>query len=152
MMKRPTETDFETKANGAAIEVLFKPTGSVFVYYRLADPADIERVGPVSEDPLMPQIRDFGDYSAESHLVFAMARAAAVRFVENERKIFADSSHPATLRNGGRATACPTLHEAVLAWMRLPEKERAAATIRADDGVVYNAEQIDRLHHGRVGA
>jgi|GEM_PF-1180594 len=60
-------------------------------------------------------------------------------------RIYADASQSATLNNGGRATHFYTLQEAVLEWMRLPERERTAATIRTDDGTVYNAEQIDRL-------
>lgn len=67
--------------------------------------------------------------------------------MSDDRRIFADSSLPATLNNGERATHCYTLQEAVLEWMRLPERERTAATIRADDGTVYNAQQIDRLFH-----
>ena len=67
--------------------------------------------------------------------------------MSDAHKIFADSSLPATLNNSGRATPFYTLQEAVLEWMRLPERKRAAATIRTDDGTVYNAEQIDRLYN-----
>ena len=67
--------------------------------------------------------------------------------MNDDGKIFADSSLPATLNNCERATHFYTLQEAVLEWMRLPERERTVATIRTDDGTVYNAEQIDRLFH-----
>jgi hypothetical protein len=61
-------------------------------------------------------------------------------------KIFADASQPATLRHAGGSVHCHTLQEAVLAWMRLSEKDREQATIWADDGAVYTAKEIDRLH------
>jgi hypothetical protein len=31
--------------------------------------------------------------------------------------------------------------------MRLPKGERDAATIRADNGTVYDADKIERLYH-----
>ncbi len=61
-------------------------------------------------------------------------------------KIFADASRPATLNRSGRSVHCYTLQEAVLEWMRLDDGERAHATIKANDGTVYTAEEIDRLH------
>jgi hypothetical protein len=86
-----------------------------------------------------------GGATAHASEVLAKARAAAIKYLEG--KIFADASLPATLNNGGRATHCSTLQEAVLAWMRLPERERDAATIHADDGTVYDADKIERLYH-----
>lgn len=63
-------------------------------------------------------------------------------------KIFADASQPATLRHGNTSVDCYTLQEAVLAWMRLPEKDRAQATIKVNvpGGPTYTAAEIDRLH------
>lgn len=60
-------------------------------------------------------------------------------------KIPADASKQATLRYSGKSVHCRTLGEAVLEWMRLPENDRAQATIRADDGTVFNANEIGRL-------
>jgi len=62
------------------------------------------------------------------------------------QKIHTDASRPATLRHAGGSVHCYTLQEAVLAWTRLAKEDRAQATIRADDGTVYNASEIDRLH------
>lgn len=61
-------------------------------------------------------------------------------------KIFADASQRATLRYAGKSVHCPTLQEAVLEQMRLSDTDRAEATIRTDDGTVYDAGQINRLH------
>jgi hypothetical protein len=58
----------------------------------------------------------------------------------------ADASQPATLRHAGSSIDCYTLQEAVLEWMRLPDEVREQATIRADDGTIYDAREIDRLH------
>ena len=66
--------------------------------------------------------------------------------LSDAEKIFADASQPATLQHAGGSVHCHTLQEAVLAWMRLPEKDREQATIQADDGTVYTAKEIDRLH------
>jgi hypothetical protein len=66
--------------------------------------------------------------------------------MSNTDKIYADASQPATMRNAGGSVHCQTLQEAVHAWMRLSVKDREQATIRADDGTVYTASEIDRLH------
>jgi hypothetical protein len=52
MMKQPTEDDFtvaEVLESGAT--VLFEPTHSFYTFYRLADPNDIDRFGPLSPEP-----------------------------------------------------------------------------------------------------
>ncbi len=61
-------------------------------------------------------------------------------------KIYADAGQPATLLHTGGSVPYFTLQEAVLAWKRLPDQDREQATIRADDGKVYTAREIDRLH------
>jgi hypothetical protein len=61
-------------------------------------------------------------------------------------KILTDPSLPATLRYAGKAVNCPTLQEAVLEWMRLQRDDREEATIRVNDGTVYTARHVDRLH------
>lgn len=66
-MKRPTETDFEASAHGAAVRVHFKPTGSYFDYHRLADAEDIKKYGPISAVANVRHANktdDLGDYSA----------------------------------------------------------------------------------------
>jgi hypothetical protein len=146
-MKRPTDADFDAKLKGGAIEVRFTPADSYYLFARLADLDDIAQFGPVSREPSVRHARhgDLGDYSAHAGEVVAKARAAAIKYLEG--KIFADASFPATLNSGIRATHCTTLQEAVLAWMRLPKGERDAATIRADNGTVYDADKIERLYH-----
>ncbi len=47
-MKHPAERDFDTAATEAGVIVTFKPTNSIYSFYRLADTDDIARLGPVS--------------------------------------------------------------------------------------------------------
>ncbi|MGA2843398.1 MAG: hypothetical protein ABSG18_25355 [Steroidobacteraceae bacterium] len=58
-------------------------------------------------------------------------------------KIFVDASQPATLRHAGGSVHCHTLQEAVIAWHKLPAKDREQATIKVTGGTVYTAHQID---------
>ncbi|MGC1561441.1 MAG: hypothetical protein WA820_16535 [Bradyrhizobium sp.] len=52
MMKHPTEDDFTVvEVFESGVSVLFEPTQSFYTFYRLADPNDIKRFGPVSPEP-----------------------------------------------------------------------------------------------------
>jgi hypothetical protein len=62
-------------------------------------------------------------------------------------KIYVDASQPSTLRHAGGSVECPTLHEAVIAWRALPDKDRHQATIQVLGGPLYTANEIDRLYH-----
>lgn len=66
-----------------------------------------------------------------------------------EEKIYIDANRPATLNNGaGALDDCPTLHEAVMAWHRLPPERKKRATIRVMGGPLFSANEIERLHYG----
>ena len=64
-------------------------------------------------------------------------------------KIYVDASQPATLRYAGGLVECPTLHEAVIAWRGLSDKDRNQATIQVNvvGGQLYTADEINRLYH-----
>jgi hypothetical protein len=47
-MKHPVESEFYTSVTEAGVTVTFKPTSSIYSFYRLADTDDIARLGPVS--------------------------------------------------------------------------------------------------------
>jgi hypothetical protein len=64
----------------------------------------------------------------------------------NSCPIYVDASQPATLRYEGQSVDFQTLEEAVSAWMRLSEDEREQATIRVNDGTIYDAKEIGRLY------
>jgi hypothetical protein len=47
-MKHPVRNDFDTAVTEAGVTVTFKPTNSMYSFYRLADSDDVARLGPVS--------------------------------------------------------------------------------------------------------
>jgi hypothetical protein len=80
MMKQPTEDDFTVvEVLESGVTVLFEPTQSFYTFYRLADPDDIKRFGPVSPEP--DNIRhagpsgDTGEYQSDE--VQGMAHSLA---------------------------------------------------------------------------
>jgi len=60
-MNRPTESDFEVKVSDAGVGAIFNPTRSHYSYYRLADAADVARLGPISRDPRIRHAGPTGD-------------------------------------------------------------------------------------------
>jgi hypothetical protein len=47
-MKHPVRGDFDAAVTEAGVNVKFKPTNSIYSFYRLAESEDIARIGPVS--------------------------------------------------------------------------------------------------------
>ncbi len=86
-MKHPVKGDFDTAVTEAGVTVTFKPTNSVYSFYRLAGSDDIARIGPVSPQHAEPS-GDGGDYASDE--VQAMAQqiasetAASVWTVQDE--------------------------------------------------------------------
>ena len=66
-MKHPVRSDFDTVVTEAGVNVTFKPTNSLYSFYRLAQSEDVARLGPVS----LGQVRHAGpsgdteDYPAD---------------------------------------------------------------------------------------
>jgi hypothetical protein len=66
-MNHPVRSDFETLVTEAGVKVTFKPTNSIYSFYRLAESKDVARLGPVS----LGQVRHAGpkgdteDYPAD---------------------------------------------------------------------------------------
>jgi hypothetical protein len=61
-MKHPARSDFNTLVTEAGVRVTFTPTNSIYVFYRLSDPKNIERVGPVSFVGVKHAKRNTGTY------------------------------------------------------------------------------------------
>ncbi len=63
-------------------------------------------------------------------------------------RIYVDDSLPATLRYYGRMVSFATLHEAIIAWRKLPNDVREDATIKVEveGGILYQAFEIARLY------
>jgi hypothetical protein len=68
--------------------------------------------------------------------------------MSEDGRIYVDAGQPATLLDGAEVIQCHTLQEAKMAWDRLPQERKNAATIRTSDGRVYTALEIDRLYYG----
>jgi hypothetical protein len=79
-MKHPATSDFETNVTDAGVTVTFKPTNSVYSFYRLADSDDIARLGPVSLQNVRHAGRsgDTEDYFADEVLAMAQRVASEV--------------------------------------------------------------------------
>jgi hypothetical protein len=61
--------------------------------------------------------------------------------------IYVDSRQPATLHDGPRHIDYLTLHDAKIAWDRLPPERQQTATISSGTEI-YTTQQINRLHRG----
>jgi hypothetical protein len=92
-MRHPVRSDFDIAVAEAGVTVTFKPTSSVYSFYRLADTNDVARLGPVS----LERVRHAGatgdteDYPADE--VQEMAQriasevAASVWAIQNEKEV-----------------------------------------------------------------
>jgi hypothetical protein len=64
-MKHPVRSDFHSVVTEAGVSVTFKPTNSVYSFYRLADANDIARLGPVSFAGVQHAGRGTEDYPSD---------------------------------------------------------------------------------------
>ena len=79
-MKHPIRSEFDTAVTEAGVNVTFKPTNSIYSFYRLAESEDVARLGPVS----LGHVRHAGprgdteDYPSDEVQVMAQRIAAEV--------------------------------------------------------------------------
>ena len=78
-MKHPARSDFHTVVTEAGVSVTFKPTNSVYSFYRFADANDIARLGPISFAGVQHAGHDTEDYPPDE--VQGMAQRIASEFV-----------------------------------------------------------------------
>src|SRR5260370_28598717 len=64
-MKHPVRSDFHSVVTEAGVSVTFKPTNSVYSFYRLAEANDIARLGPVSFAGVQHAGRGTEDYPSD---------------------------------------------------------------------------------------
>jgi hypothetical protein len=79
-LSEPAPCDFTVvEVLESGVTVLFEPTQSFYTFYRLADPKDIKRFGPVSPEPVGVRHAgpsgDIGDYRSDE--VQGMAHSLA---------------------------------------------------------------------------
>jgi hypothetical protein len=73
-MKHPLRSDFHTVATAAGVTVTFKPTNSIYSFYRLSGNEDVARLGPVSSGTS----GDTGDYPPDEVRATAQRVASEV--------------------------------------------------------------------------
>ncbi|MGA8075832.1 MAG: hypothetical protein WB868_00415 [Xanthobacteraceae bacterium] len=91
-MKHPVRNDFAAAVAEAGVTVTFKPTQSIYSFYRLAGGGDIARLGPVSPQAVRHAggSGDTADYPADE--VQAMAQniaseaAASIWSIQDEEQ------------------------------------------------------------------
>jgi hypothetical protein len=66
-MKHPVRNDFDTALTEAGVNITFKPTNSIYSFYRLPESEDVARLGPVSLGPVRHAgpSGDTSDYSSD---------------------------------------------------------------------------------------
>jgi hypothetical protein len=78
-MKHPVRSEFDTAVTEADVTVIFKPTNSIYSFYRLADTHDIARLGPVWLAKVQHAAPgDTNDYPSDEVLVMAQRIAKDV--------------------------------------------------------------------------
>jgi hypothetical protein len=88
-MRHPERSDFDTLVTEAGVCVTFTPTNSIYVFYRLSDPKNIEHVGPISFVGVKHARRDTGSYPSTE--VEDMARCIASEFARCFRSALDDA-------------------------------------------------------------
>jgi hypothetical protein len=73
-MKHPLRNDFHAVATAAGVTVTFKPTNSIYSFYRLSGSEDVARLGPVSSGTS----GDTGDYPPDEVQATAQRVASEV--------------------------------------------------------------------------
>ena len=74
-MKHPAKSDFATVVTAAGVSVTFKPTNSIYTFYRLTAGEDAARLGPVAFAGVQHAGRGTDDYPADE--VQALAQRIA---------------------------------------------------------------------------
>jgi hypothetical protein len=77
-MKHPVRSDFDIVVTDEFVRVTFKPTNSIYGFYRLVDTNDIARLGPVSFVSVQHAGRGTEDYPSDE--VQDMAQRIASQF------------------------------------------------------------------------
>ena len=136
-MKHPARSDFDTLVTEAGVRVTFTPTNSIYVFYRLRDPRNIERVGPVSFVGVKHAKRNTGTYP--SNEVQDMAWRIASEFARCFRSALDDA-----LAAIGKETTDYNITR-IKTVSRASVPRHVAAEVAATLQLIQN---IDRAHLG----
>jgi hypothetical protein len=79
-MKHPVTGDFDAAVSEAGVTVTFKPTNSIYSFYRLAEGGDVARLGPLAAGAVshVGPSGDTADYPPDEVQAMAQRIAAEV--------------------------------------------------------------------------
>ena len=75
-MKHPARSDFATVVTAAGVSLTFKPTNSIYTFYRLTAGEDAARLGPVAFAGVQHAGRNTEDYPADEAQAMAQRIAS----------------------------------------------------------------------------
>jgi hypothetical protein len=133
-MKHPARSDFDTLVTEAGVSVTFKQTNSIYSFYRLTDPNNIARVGPVSFAGVQHSGRGTADYSSDE--VQDMARRIASEFALSFRSVLDEAL--AAIRS---ETTDKITHIRPVSLASVPR--RVASEVDATLGLIQNLDKDD---------
>jgi hypothetical protein len=133
-MKHPARSDFDTLVTEAGVRVTFTPTNSIYVFYRLSDPKNIERVGPVSFVGVKHAKRNTGTYP--SNEVQDMAWRIASEFARCFRSALDDALAATRIKATNNNTRIKTI---TLASVSRHVASEVAATLQ----LIQNIDKAD---------
>jgi len=134
-MKHPVRSDFDTLVTDAGVSVTFKQTNSNYSFYRLTDPNNIARVGPVSFAGVQHAGRGTGDYSSDE--VQDMAQFIASEFAQSFRSVLDEAL--AAIRSETTADNITRIRPVSLASV----PRRVASEVDATLGLIQNLDKAD---------
>jgi hypothetical protein len=139
-MKQPARSDFDTLVTEADVRITFKPTNSIYIFYRLTDPNNIASVGPVSFAGVQHAGRNTGDYpSAE---VREMAQLIATEFAQSFRSPLEEAL--AAIRVETKADN--VTHIRPVSLLSVPR--RVASEVDTTLGLIQNLDKADDPSEG----
>jgi hypothetical protein len=141
-MKHPVRSDFHTVVTEAGVSVTFKPTNSIYCFYRVTDTNDIARLGPVSLAGVQHAGRNTEDYPSDE--VQDMAQRIASDFTASV--CFQERYPPAGIRYAttGDAARPVSLTSARHAGPRGNTKaRRIASEVAATLWLIQNLDKPD---------
>ena len=138
-MKHPVRSDFDTLVTEAGVSVTFKQTSSIHSFYRLTDPNNIARVGPVSFAGVQHTGRGTGDYP--SHEVQDMAQRIASEFAQSFRSVLDEALGANRSETSDNITCIRPVSLA-----NVPR--RVASEVAATLGLIQNLDKADDKSNG----
>jgi hypothetical protein len=134
-MKHPARSDFDTLVTEADVRVTFTPTNSIYVFHRLSDPKNIERVGPVSFVGVKHAGRNTGAYPSNE------VRDMAGRIASEFARCFRSGLEDALAAMGSKATHNNITRIKTVSLASVPR--HVASEVAATLELIQNVDKAD---------